>query len=686
VKKTVFVVWLSLIASAAYAQRADEQAFSPAKEAAVEETAGREDEPVNISIEVTAAKVVRERIEQEDMRREGARDLREALQYLPGVTFTGGGSRNESNFRLRGFGADSVPIYVDGIEMANPYRREGDAARFLTGDLENVTVHKGYSSTLLGANTLGGAVVMSIAKPKKPLEFMFEASPDFDGVFSYASSSYVAAAGAKRDYYYARAVYQYRDVDHFRLSADFEPADNNPQQKGDRLWSDSTDKKLTLIGGLTPTSGLDIWATYVRQDADKGFSPPETKVRGYRIWNWPRWDRSSFSLNGSYESGDFTLNALAYYDKYDNRLLEYYSLRALEYGIHDKPSDYDEYSVGARIMGGWAINEWNKLQFAATYKKEDHKGLSGGEEEIHVNEDTWSVGTEYSIKPLPLFTFVAGLGFDALIPNEYWGKNDEFAQLIGAQYYVVRSDSMHLFTWQFGAFYQVAKDHELRLTYARKNHFPNMSQRYSTRFGDVLPNPSLGPEMAHHFEFGYEGWATDFLNLNTAVYYSKMMDKIVDVQIPNPNNPIYAVDFARNLDESSFYGFELSGRFHVNEKISGGGAFSLNKYNIDYNQSGEIIVLNYYPQVTANAFIEIKPMKKVSIIPRYEYTSSRYGDSAGTNKLDAYGLTSVKAIVDINYYLSLSAGVSNIFDKLYEIREYFPQAGRVYTASLTVKY
>ena len=674
-KKTVLGILLPLIAAAVYAQQLPD---------------ADEDEPIYMpAIEVTAAKETKdtgERIDQEDMKREGARDLREALQYMPGVTFTGGGARNESNFRLRGFGVDSVPIIVDGITMANPYRREGDAARFLTGDLESVTVHKGYSSTLLGANTLGGAVVMTIAKPKKPLELMFDAESNFDGVFSYASSTYVAAAGTKQDRFYARAVYQYRDVDHFRLSNDFVPTENNPQQKGDRLWSDSTDKKLTLIAGLTPNSGLDIWATYVQQDADKGLSPPETKIRGYRIWEWPIWNRKSFSLNGEYESGAFNLKALAYYDKYDNRLIEYYSMRALEFGIHGKPSDYDEYSAGARALGNWAINDWNSLQFAATYKKEDHKGLRGGEEEIRVNEDTWSVGTEYSVTPLSKFTFIAGLGFDTLIPNEYWGKDDEFAQKLGARYYVVKSKTMQLYTWQFGVFYEAAKDHELHLTYARKNHFPNMSQRYSTRFGDVLPNPSLRPEIAKHFEFGYEGTPVNALKLNAAVYYSKMTDKIVNIKLPDPNNPIVAVDYARNLDESSFYGFELGARFQLNETFSGGGAFSWNKYNIDYNQSGEIKVLNYYPEVTTNAFIEIKPVKKISIIPRFEYTSSRYCDTGGINKLDAYYLLNIKAIWDINDYLSLSGVANNILDKLYEIREYFPQAGRSYAVSLTVKY
>ena len=644
-------------------------------------------------VEVTAEKdrETGSRITREDMRRDGARDLWEAVRHTPGVIISGGGARNDSNFRVRGFGSDSVPVFVDGVLMANPFRGEGDAARVLTGDLESVTIQKGYSSMLLGANTIGGAVVMRTAKPTQNLELSFQPSVETDSGFGYASSTYVASAGAKRDFFYGKVTYQHRDVDHFRLPDCFEPTDRNPQQKGNRLWSDSSDTKITFIAGITPQNDLDIWATYIYQNADKGVSPPETVLRDYQIWEWPLWKRKSFSLNGSYSFKDFFMEALAYHDKYDNRMLEYYSMAHYEAGVHMHPSDYDEYSAGARVLAGWNINNLNKLQASIVYKKEDHSGLRKDKEVIHVNEDTWSFGMEYAVKPLRNFTLEAGFGADALYPNEYWSSESEFAQLIDAGYYVVKTDDMFLYKWQLGAFYEIRDGREFHLTYARKNHFPNMSQRYSSRFGDVLPNPNLGPEIAYHYEFGYKGRVANRLFLSPAVYYSTMDGKIVNIKIPNPENPVVAVDYARNLDRTSFYGFELRAELDMNRYFSAGLAFSLNEYKLNKTQNKEVLVISYYPEVTTSGYLVINPPvkrleKKLEIVPRFEYVSSRYASTTGIDKLDSYWLANIKFNYDFSNRLSISAGINNIFDKYYEIREHYPMAGRSFTFSLNVKH
>jgi len=637
-------------------------------------------------MEVTADKeTAGTTITQEDMRREGVKDLWEAVRYTPGVILSGGGARNESNFRIRGYGPDSVPIFVDGVQMANPYRREGDAARVLTGDLEAVTIQKGYSSMLLGANTLGGAVILRTAKPVQDIELYFQPTVEADGGFGYASSAWVASAGAKRDLYYGKVTYQRRDVDHFRLPGSFEPTPDTPQQKGNRMWSDSSDTKVTAIAGMTPKSNLDIWATYVLQDADKGFSPPETS-RAYQIWEWPIWKRRSYSLNSEYSFGGFSMEALAFYDKYDNRMHEYASMLHYELGRHRSPSDYDEYSAGGRVLAGWDINGWNKLQASVVYKKEDHRGLRDDQEIIHVNEDTWSFGMEYTVKPWRRFSFEAGFGYDALYPQKYWSRDSEFAELIGAGYYVVKTDDMFLYKWQFGGFYEIADGHDIYLTYARKNHFPNMSQRYSSRFGDVLPNPNLGPEIADHFEFGYKGRVTDKLILSPAFYYSIMDGKIVDIEIPNPEDPRVPVDYARNLDRSSFYGFELSAEFDMDRYFSAGLAFSVNEYKLNKTQNREVLVMSYYPEITTSGYLIVNPLRNLEIMPRLEYTSSRHANTAGTNLLDSYWLANVRVKYDFCDYLSATAGFNNIFDKYYEIREYYPQAGRSFTLSLAVRY
>ncbi|MDR2633145.1 MAG: TonB-dependent receptor plug domain-containing protein [Treponema sp.] len=667
------------------------------------EVPGEDDIYVLPEAEVNAEQDTPERITREEMDRDGATDLWEAVQYTPGVIRSGGGRRNDSNFSVRGYGTDSVPVYVDGILMANPYRGEGDSARFLTGDMESIEIAKGYSSELLGANTLGGAILLRTAKPKEPLELSLKTGLGLDSVFNYADSTHVLAAGTKQPFFYGKGVFQYRDVDHYRLPDSFEPSAQNPQEKGNRLWSDSKDLKLTLTGGLTPAADLDIWLTYVYQNADKGLSPPDVGIKEYAIWDWPLWNRHSLSLNGSWGIGPFSMNSLFYFDKYHNRLDEYYNYRAFAMGIHAPHSDYDEYALGGRLMGSWEINPRNTLQAALTYKKEDHQGLRGSiinedelTEEMHVHEDTWSLGAEYTVTPWTPLTLKAGLGFDALVPQAYWNDENEYNKLLGADYFIVQSRNMFLYTWQLGVFYRIPwgnpenLNHELRLTYARKNHFPTMAQRYSTRFGSTLPNPHLGPEIANHFEWGYRGYLGGTeglfgLTLNAALYYSVMTGKIVSVELPNPHYPSASVEYSRNLDSLSFWGFELAPDVTLRDWLTMGFAFSLNHYHIDHSQDG-MRVLSYYPQLTLNGYAVIKPLAFLSIIPRLEYVGSRYADTEGTELLEAYVLASLKITSSWRNYVSISAALDNIFDTYYEIRRSSPQGGRSITVMLTVHY
>jgi iron complex outermembrane receptor protein len=71
--------------------------------------------------------------------------------------------------------------------------------------------------------------------------------------------------------------------------------------------------------------------------------------------------------------------------------------------------------------------------------------------------------------------------------------------------YIEKTPLWKLWAAEAGVFLNPADANELRLTYARKNHFPTMSQRYSSRIGEIKPNPKLGPEWADHFEAGYTG-------------------------------------------------------------------------------------------------------------------------------------------------------------------------------------
>jgi iron complex outermembrane receptor protein len=76
----------------------------------------------------------------------------------------------------------------------------------------------------------------------------------------------------------------------------------------------------------------------------------------------------------------------------------------------------------------------------------------------------------------------------------------------------------------------------------------------------------------------------------------------------------------------------------------------------------------------------------LSIIPRVEYTGSRYADSEGKYPLDGYVLTHIKVGADIGSHFTVSLGVDNILDTYYEIQQYSPKAGRSFNVSCTARY
>jgi iron complex outermembrane receptor protein len=83
----------------------------------------------------------------------------------------------------------------------------------------------------------------------------------------------------------------------------------------------------------------------------------------------------------------------------------------------------------------------------------------------------------------------------------------------------------------------------------------------------------------------------------------------------------------------------------------------------------------------------IRPwLKAVSVIPRWEYAGSRYGDMLGTVELPEYFLLHLKINADIGPYVSVSAGVNNILDASYELRRYSPQEGRSFHFTLECRY
>src|SRR4029079_11818779 len=95
-------------------------------------------------------------ITNEAMWRFNKNTLDEAVSILPGVTMqNSGGSRTARDIPVRGFDRFRVPLYMDGVRINLPYDNRLDFNRFLTPDLSEVQVQKGYVSVLNGPGGMG---------------------------------------------------------------------------------------------------------------------------------------------------------------------------------------------------------------------------------------------------------------------------------------------------------------------------------------------------------------------------------------------------------------------------------------------------------------------------------------------------------------------------------------------------
>ena len=203
---------------------------------------------------------------------------------------------------MRGFTTrGQVPFYFDGIPISVPYDGYVDFNRFLTSDLAELQVTKGYSSPLLGPNALGGTINLVTIEPVKKFE-----GEALIGTGSGDTLLSSLRLGTRWEHFFVQGSLDWLQQDYIPLSGNFQVNQYthlpNITMTDQLNHSATQDARYTGRFGWTPREGDEYVFSVIDQKGEKGvplYQGPDTAASFFRFWTWPYWDMNSYYFHSA---------------------------------------------------------------------------------------------------------------------------------------------------------------------------------------------------------------------------------------------------------------------------------------------------------------------------------------------------------------------------------------------------
>ncbi|TBV09670.1 TonB-dependent receptor plug domain-containing protein [Stutzerimonas kirkiae] len=600
--------------------------------------------------------------------------LPDALNLIPGVSATpGSGQRNEAAISVRGFGRWQVPLYMDGIRLYLPADNRIDFDRFLTPDLAEIQVSKGYVSVLNGPDGMGGAINLVTRKPTRELEGELRGSAYFSNDGRYNGNTTYASIGSRQQTFYLQANAQQRDIDQWYLADDFKVRNRQYEDGGKRENSGKEDWRVGLKFGFTPNDTDEYSLNYVKQEGEK--TRASSTRSNTQWWDWPKWNVESLYWLSHTQLGEHNyLKSRAYYNEFVNDLVAYRND-----GTRNWTSYYDDNAMGASLEFGTTFLPGQTLKLAAHWRRDEHDEWqlthsSGFVEPKHTNqEDIVSIALEDTWHITPRLDLVLGISRDERSTDkaeDYRAGDGLFTQ--------PTSDS-HASNYQGALIYRYRDSGKVNLSVSDRTRFPTIFERFSSRFGGAISNPALEPERALNIELAISDQILPGLRGEAAIFHNRVKDAIhsLDVWYDAPD-PADSGWFGqnRNLGEATYKGFELALSAELSSSLQVGGNYSYIDSEVD-DPNDSAARLETSPRHSAFAYAIWQAGERLRLLPSLEYAADRWSSfEGGYRRTGEYLLLGARLEYDITPDWQLALSGRNLLDKDYETSVGYPQEGR----------
>ncbi len=578
--------------------------------------------PVSRVFEVTA----------QDILNQNARNVGEALRFVPGVIYGQGGSQNEGAIIIRGLGHRSglssndkmYSVFVDGRPVLEPFLGTVDLFNLPIDNVAKIKVIKGPAPAAFGPDNIGG--VINIVTKKGTPTTTTQANLSYQ---EHNTQDYWLQHGGQKDkfrYFFAGSI---RKTNGFPLSSDFDPTPLQPQDDT-RVQSDYEKYNFTMNLGYDFSQTDKIAFLFGYYQNEFGIPPPTT---GYKVFQdefrrFTDWKRYFFDVTGETQvSSSVSLKGKIYFDKFENDFTMFtdqsFSQVATDgFSGGDEVSVFDNFLLGSNLQATFQPTLDFTLK-TGSFIRWDHVDRQRDTARPHENYQTLTLDlfaeAEYFL--LDNLMLYAGINGDMLFTlGSFFDRTDQS----------VRIDAV---SPMGGIIFKPLPATRLHVTVAKRSNLP----RLQNLFGQLAGNLDLEPETRLTIEAGItQHWWKERIEAQATFFYNDV-DNVIELQdrrapIAVPFNSF--VEFA-NTDSYTTIGAELLLSVRWDDRFSTSVGYTY--LNTDSQARGRSLDARFTgePLLPDSPLLE-RPKHQVTVLGQYRFPFGLSGYVQGSYQSDFY--------------------------------------------------
>ena len=594
-------------------------------------------------------------INREEIEAQGARTVKEALRFVPGILPDGtvgteiGGLSGQF---IRGSNTGQVLILLNGRPINNLGSGGFDLSEITTDIVERVEVLPGGGSTLYGSDAIGGTINIITRRPTK--DITTTAQLRF-GSYDLNEQS-IQNSGKQGNVSWLVGYNRTRANNNFDYSipeVDFD----GTRENADVLYNNLN---LQVNAELGDRQSLSFNTIYLAKDqgVPGGVATPQASFNSLTDNNRKYTDQvlTDFSWNAKLgKADDSLLTARVYLDflntRFDNRT-----------DISNQQQfDNNQKSLGFQVQHNWQIADNQNITYGFDYRNVSAenvtRNLEDGTETENYDDSVGqgAVFAKYLVDVTPDVRLNLGL-------------RQDFNSLINGS---VTSPAV-------GARWNLAETTTLRANYIRNFRVPTLFNLFSNS-PFAQGNPDLKPERGNSFDVGIDQQLGDIGLLRFTFFNNTITDNIAydsaNLTYENIGKVrTTGVELALNLQLAKNFYFsgnytandprilESSNPAEVDQELRFAGADSIN------------LGLNYEnPQGWYAGIL----MHSLGSYPT---------NNTNTESLPGYTTFDFKLRVPVSEKLALNGSVENIFDQRFQLFSGYPDAGRIVQVGMNYKF